>query len=188
MEIKNYVALARFAVLILVIVGLNTEVLLAQIKPETNDAEVAMLSPYQASEILWLSRVIYSESKQEDEQLMVAWVVRNRVDNTYRGARNYQEVATDPKQFSGLNDTDENYEHNISRNLDSGGVAWESAMAIANDVYFAKPSLSPISAGTMHFYSPVAVSAPNWAEGENPVHTVLDDAGNMRFAFYENIR
>ena len=39
------------------------------------------------SETLWLARAIFSETKRVDEQILVAWVIRNRVDTGFRGKR-----------------------------------------------------------------------------------------------------
>jgi len=191
MEIKNYINLARFGILVLVMVGLNAQVLLAQVRPDLGvgqDVAIVTSSSYEREEILWLARVAHSESKLASEQVLVSWVVRNRVERNYRGARNYEDVATDPKQFSGLNSTDAHYEYNISRTYDSTGSAWATALDAAREVYHARRGLAPISETTLHFYSPVAVSAPNWAQGKRPVHTILNSTGDTRFAFYEGVK
>src|SRR3989338_4404414 len=161
MEIKNYIALGRFTILVLVILGLNAQALLAQAPDKS--LESRNLTSYQESEILWLSRVIYSETKDEDEQWMIAWVVRNRVEAGFRGAKNYEDVALDPLQFSGLNKIDRQFKHNISRSVDSEGESWSTAKSIAEGVYFAPSMFSPISNETLHFYSPIATKTPDWA-------------------------
>jgi hypothetical protein len=140
-------------------------------------------------EILWLARAVYSETKVRKEQELVAWVIRNRVEST-RYPNTYQEVVLQPKQFSGLNSFDRHYAFNTTLDFDDTAAGWESAIAVANEVYFADDSIRPIASGVAHFYSPIAVRrTPLWAEGEIPSHTVSDPtSGSLRFAFYSNIK
>ncbi|MCI0619774.1 cell wall hydrolase [Candidatus Wolfebacteria bacterium] len=140
-------------------------------------------------EILWLARAVYSETKVRKEQELVAWVIRNRVASS-KYPNTYQEVVLQPKQFSGLNSSDRHYSLNTTLDFDDAAVGWESAIAVANDVYFADDSVRPIASGVTHFYSPIAVRrTPLWAQGETPSHTVPDPiSGSLRFAFYSNIK
>lgn len=139
-----------------------------------------------AREILWLARAIYSESKREYEQRLVAWVVRNRVESE-RYPDTYREVVLQRSQFSGLHPTDRQYWLNISREYTHGGMGWDTALSIAEEVYNADASERPISALVTHFYSPVSVrTTPAWARDKAPAYTVEDITGT-RFAFYANI-
>ena len=65
------------------------------------------------NETLWLARAIFSETKRPEEQILVAWVIRNRVETGYRGnahmktwswirissAHSFQETWDDPFTF-----------------------------------------------------------------------------------------
>jgi spore germination cell wall hydrolase CwlJ-like protein len=140
-------------------------------------------------EILWLARVIYSETKKADEQVLVAWVVRNRVETGYLGD-SYKEVATYRNQFSGLNTFDGQYLHNITRSHKSSGDSWENALEIAEAVYSAPSFLRPFPKTVRHFYSPISAKVePKWATGSKPVLVVRDNSQkNVRFAFYDEIK
>jgi len=141
------------------------------------------------AEILWFARAVYSETKIADEQVLVAWVIRNRVESE-RYPDSYKEVVLDPNQFSGLSPRDENYGLNISRSYTSQGLGWETALSAAEGVYYSDGVLRPIGSNVYHFYSPMAVrNIPEWAVGENPERTVRDmKNGYTRFAFYADIR
>lgn len=140
-------------------------------------------------DVLWLARVVYSETKYVHEQEKVAWVVRNRVETEYQGST-YKEVALAGKQFSGLNDFDPHYERNISMSYDSLGtdINWDEAVEVARFVYNAPDHYRPFDKSVRHFYSPVAMEVrPFWAEGEEPIHIIKKDYDEIRFAFYDNI-
>jgi hypothetical protein len=140
-------------------------------------------------EILWLARVIYSESKRAEEERLVAWTVRNRVETGYRGNETYQDAALDPKQYSGLNKGDAQYKINISRTYASTGKAWQQAVAIAHEVYYAPSTERPFSVTVRHFYSPISVTHdPEWASEERAVEKVVDPhTKSVRFAFYDGV-
>jgi len=140
-------------------------------------------------EILWFARIIYSETKYADEQVLIAWVVRNRVETEYTGDT-YREVALSSGQFSGLNAFDAQYRHNMSRGFDSEGAAWKSALLVAESVYHADVSLRPFSKTVRHFYSPISVSNdPSWSAGLNATHIVRDpETRSVRFAFYDGVK
>jgi hypothetical protein len=151
------------------------------------------LAPEQIdSETLWLARVIFSESKRPEEQVLVAWVVRNRVDTQYRGRRSYQGVVLDPWQFSAFRPESEKVLFYTGLNAYSQVPGWQTALQIAHTVRFADPRLRPFSSETRHFYSQRSMSgtaAPAWAHGMAPVeigyHSI--DVEAHRFRFYEDI-
>jgi hypothetical protein len=190
MQIRNYIDAAKLAFAVLAILSLQANVILA------DDTRGKQLNAYtdpkstEAQEILWLSRILYSESKIREEQIMVAWVVRNRVESMYRGAKSYEDVALSPAQFSGLWPSDAQYKLNISRTYETkGDKAWDQALAVAQAVYFAPEALRPIAETVRHFYSPVAVLRdPHWTEGKKPALVLRNDAGSVRFAFYDGVR
>ena len=141
------------------------------------------------NEILWLARIMYSETKRADEQRIIAWVVRNRVDTGYNG-QSYESVARYSGQFSGLQPYDARYEHNMSRYQSSDGTSWQNALTIAKDVYFADESERPFALTVRHFYSPNAVSrTPDWAKNREAVKQLKDpNTQHVRFALYDNVR
>ena len=143
------------------------------------------ISPAQESEeILWLARVIYSETKNEDEMRLIAWVVRNRVENDYWGDTTYKSVVTRKNQFSGLNYGDLQYSHNISLTYDDKYMVWQKALSTATEIYNASDSQRPFARDVQHFYSPNVISAPNWAENDKHAFSTNNDS----FAFYKNVK
>ena len=151
------------------------------------------LTPEQIdSETLWLARVIFSETKRPDEQVLVAWVVRNRVDTRYRGRSSYQGVVLDPWQFSAFLPGSDKAAHYTSLTAYSRVPGWQLALRIAYTVRFADPRHRPFSKNTRHFYSQRSMSgtgAPIWAHGLAPVdigyHSIEVDP--YRFRFFEDI-
>ena len=139
-------------------------------------------------EILWLARTVYSETKKSEEQTLVAWVIRNRVESEYY-PDTYKEVVLEKGQFSGMHATDKQYAINTTLTFEDSNPAWDSAVSIARAVYHADPILRPIGTGVMHFYSPISmVGTPSWAQGMEPAHTVRDSAtDSVRFAFYSGV-
>jgi len=140
-------------------------------------------------EILWLARVIFSETKDEDEMKLVGWVVRNRVEAKYRG-NTYKEVALSKNQFSGLNSDDTQYSININIGYESENEKWIKALEVANEIYFASGDERPFSSDVKHFYSPVSVSGvPKWTlEGELDHEVPSTDGMAPRFAFYSGVK
>lgn len=138
-------------------------------------------------EILWFARTIYSETKKSEEQTLVAWVIRNRVESGLYGGDTYEEVVLARGQFSGMHATDKQYAINISMNYGDTSPSWDSALSIARSVYYADADLNPLSSEVMHFYSPISViNTPSWAVGLEPAHTVADPVtSRIRFAFYD---
>jgi hypothetical protein len=141
------------------------------------------------SEVIWLARVIYSETKRPYEQELVAWVVRNRVETRYRRASTYQQVVLDPWQFSAFNRNSPKRRHYSNLGVNSQAAGWQTAMNIARDVYYAESEKRPFVKTTRHFYSErsmVGRRAPAWANGKRPVS--LDrNIDPRRFRFFANI-
>jgi len=61
------------------------------------------LSNAEEREVLWATRAVLSETKNPREMLLIANVIRNRVDMNYRGRKTAKEVILDPYQFSAFN-------------------------------------------------------------------------------------
>lgn len=160
----------------------------AQRRAASTEGDTPVMTKRDKREILWLARIIYSETKRPREQRLVAWVVRNRVDTGYTG-QTYEAVANHSAQFSGLQPYDSRYQHNVSRYWASKGENWQTALEIAQEVYFAPESARPFSVTTRHFYSPVAVNKPAWARGRKAVRVVQGATHSQpRFAFYARVR
>jgi len=140
-------------------------------------------------EVLWLARALYSETKLKEEQVLIAWVIRNRMESEkYPGT--YREVVLQRNQFSGLNPSDKQYYTNIARTYGESGPGWDSALAVADAVYHASGVLRPIPETVTHFYSPHAVSrTPSWAADTKASHVVRDSEDkSIRFAFYDGVK
>mgnify|MGYP000694673711 CR=1 FL=1 len=150
---------------------------------------VAKLSSIEKSEILWLARVIFSETKDAGEMKLVGWVVRNRVETEYRGTT-YEEVALSASQFSGLNQKDEQYSTNINMEYETKNKKWAKALLVADEIYFASEDKRPFPKNVKHFYSPVSVSrTPKWTEGGELSYEVPGVNGMApRFAFYSGVK
>jgi len=147
------------------------------------------LSDTDKEEVLWLARIMYSETKRAEEQVLVGWVARNRVETEFQGT-SYREVALRSGQFSGLNTSDSNYRHNISRDFTSTGEAWETALRASEAIYSAPFALRPFPQTVRHFYSPQSLSiGPEWSADTSAVHKVIDnETGSVRFAFYDGVK
>jgi hypothetical protein len=161
----------------------------AQRRAQSSGGDTPVMTAQDKQEILWLARIIYSETKRPNEQRLIAWVVRNRVDTGYTG-RTYESVANHASQFSGLHPYDSRYEHNMSRFWASQGKSWRSALRIAKSVYFAPESERPFAKTTRHFYSPISVyDKPAWAYGREAVRVIESRRHpEPRFAFYSRVR
>ncbi len=148
-------------------------------------------SPATISEdVLWLARCIYSETKQADEQELVAWVVRNRVETQYRGQSAYRDVVLDPYQFSAFNPGSAVRRHYLHLEPVSSARGWLRAMEVAHAVYYAPADARPFAAETRHFYSERSMRGgrtPNWAQGKAPVQLTRARIDPRRFRFYAHI-
>lgn len=149
------------------------------------NVDAALELAHDREEILWFARAIYSESEFTEEQYYIAWAIRNRVGSP-NYPDTYEEVVLQPHQFSGLNPYDQWYEVNISRDYGVGDAVWESALAVAREVYHAPEDERLLPSDALHFYSPVAVATPGWAMGRAPVETLHGRRG-IRFAFYAGV-
>ncbi|MBI2046050.1 MAG: cell wall hydrolase [Parcubacteria group bacterium] len=154
------------------------------------EAPATPVAPLDEKEILWLARGVYSETKNEEEMRLIAWVIRNRVETKYRGTT-YQEVVTSEKQFSGFHVSSSEYKNN--RSLDYSDIKnkdWRAALAIAKKVYTADESERPFPKTVRHFYSPALIdTAPEWAREENPYQNIAySEIPNPNFVFYNAIQ
>ena len=142
-----------------------------------------------SEDILWLARVIYSETKRPHEQELVAWVVRNRVETGYRGRDTYREVVLDPYQFSAFIAGTSTRKFYGSLTPASKWTGWQTALQIAERVAQAKPDERPFAKETRHFYSEQSMKGskqPAWAKRMNPVK-LATHVDARRFRFYAGI-
>lgn len=152
-------------------------------------ARLRSLTPMQMDEVLWLARCVFSEADRADEQRLVAWVVRNRVETGYRGT-DYRNVVLDPYQFSAFNEPSSRRDQILAFNQNSQNPLWKQALEIALDVYEANPLDRPFPVTTRHFYSPVSMkngATPDWAAGADPVDVAAFGIDPYRFKFYDAI-
>lgn len=166
-----------------------------------NPIEEALLNPKKFAplppekidvETLWLARAIFSESKRPEEQTLVAWVVRNRVETKYRGKRSYQSVILDPHQFSAFSSTSDKKPYYTGLTVKSDEPGWQTALQVAYAVRHAEGSFRPFSKETRHFYSERSLGdnlAPDWATGLHPVEIRYEsvDLDHWRFRFFEGV-
>ena len=141
-------------------------------------------------DVLWLARCIYSETKREEEQELVAWVIRNRVETEYRGQNTYHDVVLDPYQFSAFNPGNPKRRLYTSLAATPESPAFVRALEVAHAVYHAPAAARPFPERTRHFYSErsmVGVSKPNWAHGHTPVQPTSFRPDPRRFRFYAGV-
>lgn len=130
------------------------------------------LRPQVDNETLWLARVIYSETKRPEEQELVAWVVRNRVETGYRNNKTYRDAVLDSYQFSAFNPGTRTRKHYSSLGVHSTEAGWQKALRIAYEVKNMPAQYRPFDINTRHFYSEqsmVGQRHPAWAKGQSPV-------------------
>ncbi|MEO0556575.1 MAG: cell wall hydrolase [Bacteroidota bacterium] len=155
-----------------------------------SDAVPAFDPAHVSDDVLWLARCIYSETKREYEQDLVAWVVRNRVETSYRGRSTYEGVVLDPYQFSAFNPGSSKRRLFTTLTPASNSASFQQALEVAHNVYYAPSSERPFPKTTRHFYSEqsmVGRRAPRWAEGERPVTPVRHRVDPKRFRFYSGL-
>ncbi len=155
-----------------------------------SDAPPAFVLDEVSDDVLWLARCIYSETKRAEEQELVAWVIRNRVETGYRGQTEYEKVVLDPYQFSAFNPGDPKRRLYTSLSPASDSPSFNSALEVAHGVYHASSTERPFSGKTRHFYSErsmVGNSHPNWSVGHAPVRPVGFRIDPRRFRFYSGV-
>lgn len=143
-----------------------------------------------SEDVLWLARCVYSETKRPEEQELVAWVVRNRVETRYRGRSGYQRVILDPYQFSAFNRGSRKRRFYVNLTPSSNARGWARTLKIAHDVYYADAEERPFEITTRHFYSERSMRgrrAPGWSRGATPVRLTGVDIDERRFRFYSGI-
>ena len=144
------------------------------------------------SETLWLARMMYSESNRLEEQELVGWVLRNRVESGYRGWTTYRGSVLAPRQYSAFTAGSATRKKYLSLWPDSVAPGWAETLALAFYVRHAPDSLRPFGPHVRHFYSAIAMkipgAAPDWVAGHDPVEPARPLALDPeRFRFYAGI-
>ena len=145
------------------------------------------------SETLWLARVMFSESKRHDEQELVGWVLRNRVESEYRGCKSYQGCVLDPFQFSAFIPGQPKLDYYTGLTEISIVPGWQRTLALAFYIRHADDQLRPFGHRVRHFYSEQSMLdpgvAPDWVGDFSPVvparNIRLDES---RFRFYGGVQ
>ena len=146
-----------------------------------------------SDDVLWLARCIYSETKRPEEEELVAWVIRNRVETGYRGQHTYRSVVLDPFQFSAFIPGSTKRRLYTSLDASSPSQGWQRALKIAHSVYYAPGRERPFPVQTRHFYSARSMAGgatPDWARGKTPVRLTGTNGVRIdprRFKFYASI-
>ena len=157
-----------------------------------NTSRLTPVSPLEIdSETLWLARAIYSETKRPEEQILVAWVIRNRVETAFRGKRTYKDVVLDPYQFSAFLTNSSERPFYLSLKPSSSAPGWQRTLHIAYSIRHLNGNYRPFSPRTRHFYSERSMKeglAPTWVEGRMPLDMApILTIDQKRFRFYEGI-
>lgn len=155
-----------------------------------SDAPPAFVLDEVNDDVMWLARCIYSETKRGEEQELVAWVIRNRVETGYRGQTEYEKVVLDPYQFSAFNPGNAKRRLYTTLSPASDSPAFNRALEIAHGVYYASGTARPFPGKTRHFYSErsmVGNAHPDWAAGQSPVRPVGFRIDPRRFRFYSGV-
>ena len=145
------------------------------------------------TETLWLARAMFSESKRHDEQELVGWTVRNRVESKYRGCTSYEDCILDPFQFSAFlpGQSKAIYYAGLTETAHISG--WQKTLALAFYIRHADDEQRPFSRNVRHFYSEQSMLGPDlvpdWVGGLTPIipqrNIRLDE---RRFRFYAGVR
>jgi spore germination cell wall hydrolase CwlJ-like protein len=152
---------------------------------DQNAGQLASAVKRDSSEILWLARCLYSESRQPHEMFFVAWVVRNRVRSAYWGKTTYQTVVNEPHQFTGIGRY-RGLEYTSVLGNPAETAAWRTAVQIARRVYYAEPYENPLPRQARHFLTPEALdSLPRWTTEGRRVTVYGVDPDRLRI--YEGL-
>lgn len=143
-------------------------------------------------ETLWLARAMFSESKRHDEQDLVGWALRNRVESEYRGCTSYQGCVLDPFQFSAFISGQPKLGYYTGLTEISDVPGWQRTLALAFYIRHADERFRPFSQLVRHFYSEQSMLdpdvVPDWVGDLSPItptrNTRLDE---RRFRFYAGV-
>ncbi len=171
----------------------STEEIIESLPARTRE----LVTDQEREEWMWLARAVYSETKRPDEQELVAWVIRNRVDTAYRGRDSYKRVVLDPYQFSAFNPGSQKRRYYSALDTTHTKEAWREALDVARRVMLADSTARPFPVDTRHFYSERSMPgyanpdsgavAPHWATQGQPVSLASHRIDARRFRFYRSV-
>lgn len=186
MRLRTKLVIAHAELSFLVIILATSVIAFPSILAAMSTYTPPRIAPNDATEILWLARIMYSETDIAHEMELVGWVARNRLETGYGST--YKEVATAPYQFSGLDRGDPHYARNIAMDYGNPSPAWHTAVAMATKVFYAPDSARPISRWVRHFYSPrPETPAPAWAHTQHLALETFGQRNTIRFKFYSDV-
>jgi len=144
-------------------------------------------------ETLWLARAMFSESKRSDEQELVGWAVRNRIESKFRECMTYEQCILDPFQFSAFLPNQRKMTFYTNLTETSTVVGWQKTIALAFYIRHADSTLRPFGRRVRHFYSEQSMVdpevPPTWVKDLTPVvprrSIQLDE---RRFRFYDGVQ
>ena len=172
--------------------------------PSYEEARAALLNPWSirpvhtgniGAETLWLARAMFSESKRLDEQELIGWVVRNRVESEHRGCNSYRSCVLDPFQFSAFIESLPTASYYIGLDLSPRSLripGWKKTLALAYHIQHADYQLRPFPRTVLHFYSEQSMldpeTSPEWAKDWTPITPARNfQLDEERFRFYSGI-
>jgi spore germination cell wall hydrolase CwlJ-like protein len=158
-------------------------------KTETVAKEPPAPAPVRTEEqidedVLWVARALYTETEanRTREMFYIAWVIRNRIEAQFWGAKSAKEVILEPFQFSAFNSPKmrSHYSAIGTYREPRDPKRWEAAKRVARHVLRAPAFARPIPADAFHFYAEVGMKnrdRPPWAVGRTPesIHGVEPD-------------
>ncbi len=144
------------------------------------------------AETMWLARAMFSESKRADEQELIGWTVRNRIESNFRGCTTYEQCVLDPFQYSAFLPNQSKLHFYINLTETSTVAGWQKTVALAFYIRHADSGLRPFGRKVRHFYSEQSMVDPDmppaWVEDFEPVVPrrafQLDE---RRFRFYDGV-
>ncbi len=172
--------------------------------PSYEETRAALLNPWGIRPVhsgnidvgtLWLARAMFSESKRRDEQELVGWVVRNRVESEHRGCNSYRSCVLDPFQFSAFIEGRPIASYYTGLDLSPSSLripGWEKTLALAYHIRHADDRLRPFPRTVLHFYSEQSLMdpeiLPEWVADWIPIIPARDiQLDEKRFRFYSGI-
>jgi len=147
------------------------------------------LSNAEEREVLWATRAILSETRNPREMLLIANVIRNRVDMGYRGKQTAKGVILDPYQFSAFNPgRSSRWRYINMTNQQVDDALWQDAWNAARFAMTAPREVLPFANPCInHFVHPGGLRRiPNWMNHMEQV--TLGDVQRPEIEFFRQNR
>lgn len=162
----------------------SNQVLKSKLKNTQDSLDIAL-----SRDVLWLTRVTYSETRKPLEMYYISHVVKNRVETCYNGECSYKDVALDPYEFSAFNPNRplRSYYKSVDRYSTADPGGWAAAKQIAFKTYM--DNHDPTDGGT-HFFaqqSMVNNEFPDWAYYGDQVK-LANNVDENRLRVYRNVK